>query len=398
MASRLTQAINNYTRFMEDTTPYRKFARRQGYNLPIYGDKPMTPAQQIGFSEMAPRVIAELAPVTGEVIDARDYWRLSGQGLKNIMQGNIIRGLQDYSNAIVSGVGAIPGVGAPADISQMAGKGLPWFMSMVSPVFHGSPHKFTKFTTEKIGTGEGAQAFGWGLYFTDKKDIAKHYSAKLSDRPDVKIGKGFTPQTDADKTVLARLGERYRSSFAASGRAPDKDQIINTVRDDIEIGIEANMAAGDSKIVGRLMDQKVALDRFKDLGIDFQGKGSLYKATLFKGKDPSEYTWLDWDKRPSDKLLDKLSEKIAIEDYGPVENWRGDFETSADLYKYLSDRLGSDKEASLFLNRAGISGIRYPAGSLSGMKDTGAKNYVVFDESAIDIESVNERPIQDILY
>ena len=33
--------------------------------------------------------------------------------------------------------------------------------------FHGSPYMFDKFTTEKIGTGEGAQAFGWGLYFTD---------------------------------------------------------------------------------------------------------------------------------------------------------------------------------------------------------------------------------------
>ena len=41
--------------------------------------------------------------------------------------------------------------------------------------FHGSPFKFAKFSKKAIGTGEGAQAFGHGLYFTDSKDIGKHY-------------------------------------------------------------------------------------------------------------------------------------------------------------------------------------------------------------------------------
>ena len=42
--------------------------------------------------------------------------------------------------------------------------------------FHGSPHSFDKFSLDKIGTGEGAQAYGWGLYFTDKESIAKNYA------------------------------------------------------------------------------------------------------------------------------------------------------------------------------------------------------------------------------
>ena len=46
--------------------------------------------------------------------------------------------------------------------------------------FHGSPHSFDKFTTDKIGTGEGAQAFGWGLYFTDLESIARNYADKLA--------------------------------------------------------------------------------------------------------------------------------------------------------------------------------------------------------------------------
>jgi hypothetical protein len=46
--------------------------------------------------------------------------------------------------------------------------------------YHGSPHTFEQFSLEKIGTGEGAQAFGWGLYFTDSKGIADFYAKELA--------------------------------------------------------------------------------------------------------------------------------------------------------------------------------------------------------------------------
>jgi hypothetical protein len=45
--------------------------------------------------------------------------------------------------------------------------------------YHGSPHKFDKFSTEHIGSGEGNQGFGWGLYFTSSKDVAEYYRTGL---------------------------------------------------------------------------------------------------------------------------------------------------------------------------------------------------------------------------
>ena len=42
-------------------------------------------------------------------------------------------------------------------------------------VYHGSPHKFDRFDSSKIGTGEGAQAYGHGLYLADNKDVAATY-------------------------------------------------------------------------------------------------------------------------------------------------------------------------------------------------------------------------------
>ena len=41
--------------------------------------------------------------------------------------------------------------------------------------YHGSPHDFDRFDASKIGTGEGRQAYGHGLYFAGNEDVSKHY-------------------------------------------------------------------------------------------------------------------------------------------------------------------------------------------------------------------------------
>ena len=46
--------------------------------------------------------------------------------------------------------------------------------------WHGSPFRFDRFSTENIGTGEGAQAFGWGLYFAGDKAVARYYRDRLT--------------------------------------------------------------------------------------------------------------------------------------------------------------------------------------------------------------------------
>jgi hypothetical protein len=49
-----------------------------------------------------------------------------------------------------------------------------------SAAYHGSPHDFDRFTTDAIGTGEGAQAYGWGLYFASRRGVAEWYKERLS--------------------------------------------------------------------------------------------------------------------------------------------------------------------------------------------------------------------------
>lgn len=47
-------------------------------------------------------------------------------------------------------------------------------------VYHGSPHSFDAFSLDKIGTGEGAQSYGHGLYFAENQKVAEEYQRKLA--------------------------------------------------------------------------------------------------------------------------------------------------------------------------------------------------------------------------
>ena len=52
------------------------------------------------------------------------------------------------------------------------------------PVWHGTPHDVDKFSMDKIGTGEGAQAYGHGLYFAGDEKVGKAYQKNLSQKKD----------------------------------------------------------------------------------------------------------------------------------------------------------------------------------------------------------------------
>jgi hypothetical protein len=79
-------------------------------------------------------------------------------------------------------------IGGPA-LGKVVGGGI--------RAFHGSPHKFDKFSMDRIGTGEGAQAYGHGLYFAENEGVAKSYRDQLSGR----AGNTQTPMGAADRAV-----------------------------------------------------------------------------------------------------------------------------------------------------------------------------------------------------
>ena len=95
-------------------------------------------------------------------------------------------------------------------------------------VWHGSPHKFDKFDSSKIGTGEGAQAYGHGLYLAETPAVADGYRRDLSDLISVD-GKtiqqsnrqvGSTGNPSIDDYLMASRGDGYADDRIAHGQQP----------------------------------------------------------------------------------------------------------------------------------------------------------------------------------
>lgn len=94
---------------------------------------------------------------------------------------NTQRGVEPVINAAGAGMRQIP---REEQVSRMTQQALDTYaggLGMLGhTVFHGSPHKFAKFDKAKIGTGEGSQVYGHGLYVAESPKVARQYQAMAS--------------------------------------------------------------------------------------------------------------------------------------------------------------------------------------------------------------------------
>jgi len=84
---------------------------------------------------------------------------------------------------------------------------------VLATVWHGSPHKFDKFDMSKIGTGEGKQQQGVGLYFAEKEAVAQRYADRLADMHGKAEGNLY--KVDLPDDAVRRLAD-YEGSFASN--------------------------------------------------------------------------------------------------------------------------------------------------------------------------------------
>lgn len=349
---------------------------------------------------------------------------------------------------------------------------------MVSAWHGGRELSGGKFSSDFIGTGEGNQAFGWGLYFTDLEDIARNYADVSKSKFYVKID---------GKEVEDYLQDTYSNKDERPDTSTIKEKLIHYydnmglrdltraayyLKEDIK-GAEGEYQ--DWKDVGRESEARWAKNRLADLvdvlAIIQSGKlaiskpRNLYQVSLHKGKEPGEYNWLEWDKpvsQQSEKTKKILNELDFVTDEGAIPSparfisWldtkagqsmiredigiRHELKTGYDLARAGDQRAFNDwfvtnrgmfsdtslwkrgaigamgtgesvyqelahhgvnggygtgpHGASLFLLKNGIDGVKYPAGSLSGVK-ADASNYVVFDPNAVTVEKHIQYALSD---
>lgn len=211
---------------------------------------------------------------------------------------------------------------------------------------HGSAASFDKFSLDKIGTGEGAQAYGHGIYLTDSEKVGQHYT---------------TVAYEANKARLFDIENNI--------------QVINAKlrsAQSVQRGKEAMSAEERSKLYSQKNTLSEELTKRKEV----LGK-NLYDVEL---PDSQLKFFLDLDK-PLTKQTPQVQEKLS--QFVPLSD-----KTGADFYKDLVAK-SSPQEASRVLDLIGIKGNIY-LDQMSRAKGQGTYNYVVFNPEILKIEKKRE--------
>lgn len=290
--------------------------------------------------------------------------------------------------------------------------------------WHGSPHDFDEFDLGAIGTGEGNQAHGWGLYFAKDKKVSKLYKEVLSKTqgsnksslfkveipnetellPEQYPISGYSRYVrDSLKNGLHKMSEEQLERFTSLLIKYHKGSIIgdkwtNKYTRFMDVGYIISELHNKNKTINDINKiQKRNIDRFlKSVGIDedidtIVGNEDLLEE-VYKKFRYDLYPQYEKEKQLEQEREDKAISNVKTDVYDALEKTNID---GKQLYSFLSHALGNDehfnlhnvknaKKASEFLNSIGIKGIYY-----DGEQD--GRCYVVFDDKAIKvIEKYNQ--------
>ncbi len=345
---------------------------------------------------------------------------------------------------------------APSFTNSITGKGRVYKQQGIvfnQTAYHGTPHSFDKFDLGAIGTGEGAQAHGWGLYFAENKKTAESYRDTLIKTRGLdrelfidgkKISELDTLEQHAAYIYQQQFGLRLKSEYASDINLlldiftkqinSDKkirdvfQKEIDKIENNSKISISQwqkevpadhewrfksilNSAKAKAKVQGKRTNIAIVLDTVKEhqqVFIDRISKtqydvSSLEKiknknievretrGSLFEVDIPDKNVLLDEQKTLNEQpkkvrdILTEIAEKQVVQEGGYYNQFatavlKEDPSTikGRNIYKYLSNVLGTEKDASVFLNKNGIKGISY-----LGLRD--GRCFVVFDDAAIGV-------------
>lgn len=273
--------------------------------------------------------------------------------------------------------------------------------------YHGSPHDFDQFSLSKIGTGEGAQTYGHGLYFADNEGVARSYRDQLSP-----VGAGgyelpaslSSADPVRDKDVFVRELDRVSKELAGweqSGQAK-ADYMQRAVADArrVKAGIESALAGAPVQKTGRMYEVSINADPEDFLDWDAPLSQQSEKVRQAVGKVAPTIEQKAFTTKPLHdgrvQILAPTGDSMgyfqphevseALENFGAGYMGRGLGQrslTGGDLIE-RARKLSMKGDLSHELNQAGIPGIKYLDGA-SRSAGQGSRNYVVFDDKLISI-------------
>lgn len=245
--------------------------------------------------------------------------------------------------------------GVPEDVQERNQARAMEAASMAAPiVYHGTPHRFAataknplgEFDPTKIGTGEGAQAYGYGHYVAEQPAVAKDYQKTLSGKTDF-------------------------------GEQPSDSAFVHAIMSFKEAGYPVEQIPAEMKKA-----YKGITDKDIKLALQASNQGALYKIDL---PDEAVSRMLDWDKPFSQQNpeVKKMLQDAAIlgKDDWLISGMRGREIYNRSKFgapvKLPLRQVDDAIYASERLRQAGIPGIQYLDKGSRGA-GTGTRNFVVF--------------------
>mgnify|MGYP002765853149 CR=1 FL=1 len=244
--------------------------------------------------------------------------------------------------------------------------------------YHGTGASFDKFDFSHMGEGEGSQAFGWGGYVTNSKEIAEDYTRRAKIRKDNGGFEFVTDMSANNKDMVRQYIYKHK----------DVDKGLDAMRKDLSSAIEMFPDDEDLKELSNILAKKNEEIAVPD------NIAYLYDVDI--PDDNGDY--LDWDAPLTDKqknTIIKALRRLKI-DFADFEKRGFSFDGSfgGNAYDFLMYALRSTKKwedvnasraVSKFLSSIGFKGIKYKAGTIFGGAKEDDYNYVIFDENNANI-------------
>jgi hypothetical protein len=283
--------------------------------------------QESDAVDMALEMGGSFIPGVGQALAARDFERA--------------RRADDEAGMAMAAASALP-------VGRLVGalKGFDPAMREID-VYHGSPHRFEEFDASKIGTGEGAQAYGHGIYLAESPDVAKQYK-KASD---------LTPE-ELEKQLKYALYKAETSN----------DPLVRDAFKNAAAQLKQSGGKQGSLYTADLPDEMV--DRMLD-----------WDKPLSEQPEFVQKAWADWRNSPqAQKLVKQMGSRgLSAQD---LEKTFGN-PTGAAMHKWIYEGFGSSKGGEMpkvaqFLKGKGLVGVKYQDAGSRGQGGSGTRNFVVF--------------------
>jgi hypothetical protein len=224
-----------------------------------------------------------------------------------------------------------------------------------------------RFDIGKIGTGEGAQAYGRGSYLAGSEDVAKRYRDQLTPR-----------DIDYEEWLMGRYKAAERNQDYARMEMYERAMLNETPQDFKDLAADLDYDEDYRQLASEIAEEIEGYN---------PNLGRMYKVNI--AADPDEL--IEWDEL-IDEQPKKVMDKLKSADWWPyaeegiydIAGARGENPTGADLVRWLEQ--DGQEYAAEALKDLGVKGIKYAdAFTRHKPKDKRSNNYVIFDPRIIEI-------------